>query len=55
MQHTVWFPTLLSTLQVVSMEEAFTLTPQAALHIQAIDTYTDQFDRRRYTVQYMYI
>ena len=39
---------LLFTVQVVSMEEAVTLTPKVALHIRALDSYTDQFGRKRY-------
>ena len=39
---------LLFTVQVVSMEEAVTLTPKVALHILALDSYTDQFGRKRY-------
>ena len=33
--------------QVVSMVKAVTLTPKLALHIRAIDSYTDQFGRKR--------
>lgn len=35
-------------IQIVNMEKAVTLTPKVALHIRAINTYTDQFGRKRY-------
>ncbi|CAI8049163.1 Major vault protein [Geodia barretti] len=34
--------------EVVSMVKAVTLTPKLALHIRAIDSYTDQFGRKRH-------
>ena len=34
-------------MQVVSMEKAVTLTPKVAVHIRALNSYTDQFDRKR--------
>ena len=33
--------------QVVSMVKAVTLTPRLALHIRALDSYTDEFGRKR--------
>ena len=34
-------------LQVMSMDEAYTLDPKVALHIRALSNYTDEFGMKR--------
>ena len=34
-------------LQIVSRDEAYTLTPKKALHIRALTNYTDQFGTKQ--------